>query len=460
MTRPSSNAKPNGAGPPATATTGPVSGTDPRSTRPSLVLRWVHPEGLLPPLDLSSPRIDIGREPDNHVVVAEPSTSRHHARIERRGGARAIIDRGSRNGVFVDGVRVDTAPLSAGSVVRVGDLLGVVYEHVPGAPDQPQELLGGLIGSSALAWPLELARRAARSPLSMLILGETGTGKELVARAIHEQSGRTGPFIALNCAALSESLLDAELFGHERGAFTGADRARVGFVRAADRGSLFMDEIGELSAGAQAKLLRVLEERAVTAVGSFTPVTVDFKLIGATHRALPELVAGGSFRSDLFARLEGAIVRLPALRDRREDIAPLFRRFAQAALGRPCPRLSARFVERLCVYDWPRNVRELKQTAERLAALHPSEPDWRCHHIAGLLPGDRTSGPPNAVDSAPLSQARPGRAAREQLEAALGASAGNVAAAARRLGVSKQTLYRWLSETGVTLEQFRRGPGR
>jgi DNA-binding NtrC family response regulator len=422
-----------------------------------LVVRWVHPEGLLPALDLASPLIDIGREPDNHVVVDQPSTSRHHARIERRGRAHAICDRGSRNGVFVNGVQVETAPLLPGNVLRVGDLVGVVYECDPGAPEPARELLPGLIGSSTLAWPLALLRGAARSQLSVLILGETGTGKELVARALHAQSGRVGPFVALNCAALSEALLDAELFGHERGAFTGAERARSGFIRAAAGGTLFMDEVGELSLAAQAKLLRVLEERAVTPVGSSSSMPVDFRLIAATHRELPELVISGAFRSDVYARLEGAVVRIPALRARREDIPELFRCSARAALGRACPRLSARFVERLCVYDWPRNVRELKQTAERLAALHPNEPDWRCHHIAGLLPGERSSGPPPLAQSAPPSPARVGRASRQGIETALTQAAGNVAAAARTLGVSKQTLYRWLTETGVSLEAFRRG---
>jgi sigma-54 dependent transcriptional regulator, acetoin dehydrogenase operon transcriptional activator AcoR len=439
-------------------TTGPLSATDPRSHRRQLLLRWVHPPSLLPALDLSSPVIDIGRDPSNHVIVQQPSTSRHHARIERRGQALGISDRGSKNGVFVDGLRVESAPLLVGSVVRVGELVGVVHEQARDAPEQPRELLPGLIGSGTLALPLELARRVASSTLAVLILGESGTGKELVARAIHEHSQRPGPFVAVNCAALSESLLDAELFGHERGAFTGAERARPGFIRAAEKGTLFLDEVGELSAAAQAKLLRVLEERAVTPVGGWSATAVDFRLLGATHRPLPELAASGGFRADLFARMEGAVLRLPALRERREDVPVLFGALAAAALGRRLPRLSARLVERLCVYDWPRNVRELRQVAHRLAALHPGEPEWRCRHLGGALPGSRPSDPPVLPESGPVSRAR-GAPSLPQLEAALGASFGNVAAAARQLGVSKQTLYRWLSQHGVALERFRNESG-
>jgi DNA-binding NtrC family response regulator len=443
---------------PKSATTGPLSATDPRSARRQLVLRWVHPSEL-PSLSLSSSLIDIGREPSNDVVVDQPSTSRHHARIELRGSALAISDRGSRNGVFVDGVRVAQAPLLPGTVVRLGELVGVVVEQAPGGLPHARELSPGLFGSGALEWPLELARRVAPSSLSVLLLGESGTGKELFARAVHEQSGRSGPLVALSCAALSESLLDAELFGHERGAFTGAERARLGFVRAADRGTLFLDEVGELSLTAQAKLLRVLEERVVTPVGSFTAHPVDFRLVGATHRSLPEMVADGTFRADLFARMEGAVIRLPPLRERREDVAALFRAFTRNALGRALPRISARLIERLCVYDWPRNVRELRQAAERLVALHGREVEWRCRHLGELGESHPTSGPPGPGESGPASPGRGSQPPREQLEAALDGSFGNVAAAARQLGVSKQTLYRWLSEQGVTLQRFRRDRG-
>lgn len=434
------------------ATTSPASRTAPSSRRRRSLLRWVFPEGL-PALDLAAPVIDLGRGPDNHVVLSSASASRNHARIERRGRARAITDRGSRNGVFVDGTPITTAPLQTGSVVRIGDWVGVVCEP-HGDLDEPRELCPGLLGSERLEQTLNVALKAAPSAISLLIFGETGTGKELLARAVHQASGRTGPFVALNCAALSEALLDAELFGHERGAFTGADRERLGFIRAAHRGTLLLDEVGELSLAAQAKLLRVLEERAVTPVGSWAPLSVDMRVIGATHRDLARSVADGSFRADLFARLEGVVVQLPPLRERREDIAHLFRELVASALGRRGPQLTARFVERLCLHEWPRNVRELRRVAERLAVLQGHLDSWRDHHLVGTLGHeDRIS--PVPTDRPPATPPRAGAPSREQLSAALDASGGNVASAARTLSVSKQTLYRWLNDAGLSLDSFR-----
>jgi transcriptional regulator with PAS, ATPase and Fis domain len=274
-----------------------------------------------------------------------------------------------------------------------------------------------------------------------------------VAQAVHAASGRRGKLVAVNCAALSDSLLDAELFGHERGAFTGADRARTGWVREADGGTLFLDEIGELSTSGQAKLLRVLEAREVTPVGSTRAVPVDLRVICATHRDLDALAAQGVFRADLYARLDGAQVRLPALRDRRQDIAELFVRFASNALGRPCPPLSSRFVEHLCLYDWPRNVRELRQVAEKLAVLNPAHPEWRRRHLAELLPLSPNSTHP--ASSAPGAAVSSSRKSEADVEQALLESAGNVSSAARRLGVSKQSVYRWIAARGVELAAFR-----
>jgi transcriptional regulator of acetoin/glycerol metabolism len=202
-------------------------------------------------------------------------------------------------------------------------------------------------------------------------------------------------------------------------------------------------------------LLRVLEERAVTPVGAWSPVPVDFRLIGSTHRPLPALARNGEFRQDLFARMEGAVIELPALRERREDVPQLFRALSEQAMGRAVPPLSARFVERLCLHSWPRNVRELRLTAERLATFHGAEPKWRCRHLVQLGLGERHSGPPLIVESAPPSPAPPAVAARSGLEGALVESHGNVAAAARRLGVSKMTVYRWLSEGGLSPARFR-----
>ena len=450
-------------------TTGPLSGTDPASARGMLALRFVQPDRSLPSALLARPLLTLGRDHDNDFVLSGNATSRRHARIERRGSAVAVLDLKSRNGVFLDGEKVTLAPLLAGSVLRVGDWVGVVHEQRENEPSFVGELFGGLAGSAALARALETAGRAAASSLSLLVLGETGTGKELVARALHDASGRPGPFVAVNCAALSETLLDAELFGHERGAFTGADRARLGWVREADRGTLFLDELGELSASAQGKLLRTLETHEVSPLGSTASFRSDFRVIGATHRDLRALVAGGRFRADLFARLEGAVVQLPPLRTRREDVPALFARFAERALGRASPRTSARLIEALCLYDWPGNVRELRQLAERLAVLRGSEPEWRLRHLADLLPAlserhsappitERQSGPPLADGEHAAVRSLPPEGKQRELLAALREAGGNVTAAARLLGLSKQSLYRWIRDNAVDLGAFRSGP--
>jgi DNA-binding NtrC family response regulator len=430
-------------------TTGPISATDPTPARAGLALRWVHPERAQPSVHLSRSAYAVGRDADNDIVISGSAASRRHARIEKRGGALAVLDLGSKNGVFVDGARVNVAPLVPGALLRVGDWVAIVHESAGQAGDSVRELFGGMVGSAALGRALDVARLAAPSGLPILIGGETGTGKELVARAVHAASGRRGEFVAVNCAALTESLLDAELFGHERGAFTGADRARDGWVRQADGGTLFLDEIGELSPSGQAKLLRALEQREVTPVGSSRGVPVDLRVVAATHRDLARLVSENGFRADLYARLEGATVQLPPLSGRRQDIMELFLRFAESALGRPSPRLSSRFVERLLWYDWPRNVRELRHVAEKMAVLCAGEPEWRRRHLSELLP---VSAARPAVVPSPLEA--PGTHERD-VKAALAACGGNVSSAARRLGVSKQSVYRWITAHGIELEELR-----
>jgi len=449
-------------------TTGPLSGTDPASARGMLALRFVQPDRSLPSALLTRAELTLGRDQDNDFVLAGNATSRRHARIERRGSALALLDLESRNGVFVDGVKATLAPLLPGSVLRVGDWVGVVHEQRLNEPSFVGELFGGLFGSAALARALATAARAAASTLSLLVLGETGTGKELVARALHDASGRPGPFVPVNCAALSETLLEAELFGHERGAFTGADRARIGWVREADRGTLFLDELGELSASAQGKLLRTLETHEVSPLGSTARFRSDFRVVGATHRDLRAMVAAGRFRADLLARLEGAVLPLPPLRARREDIPALFARFAERALGRPCPRTSARLIEALCRYDWPGNVRELRQVTERLAVLRGQEPEWRLRHLADVLPAlaernsappatERQSGPPLTDSERALVRSLPAEGKQREMLAALREAGGNVTAAARLLGLSKQSLYRWIRDNAVDLGAFRSG---
>ena len=220
---------------------------------------------------------------------------------------------------------------------------------------------------------LALARRVVASDSALLILGETGVGKERVARAIHAESPRAaGPFLAVNCGALAESLLESELFGHEEGAFTGATRAHRGYFEIAHRGTIFLDEIGEMPRHVQVKLLRVLEDRHVLRVGGERPVKVDVRVMAATNRDLEADLASKRFRSDLYYRLAVVTLTLPSLRERREDIRPLVRHYVEyfrALLGRPVTGVSDQAMAALSAYDWPGNVRELINVMERAVLL-------------------------------------------------------------------------------------------
>lgn len=373
------------------------------------------------------------------------SISRPHAQIVRRGAAYEIRDLSSLNGVYCDGVPVSAAPMREGCVLRLGDWVGLVVRADSAEALQLCKLSTGLFGSEALGKVVATAKRAARSPMPVLLLGETGTGKELLAQAIHEESQRSGEFIAVNCAALTESLVEAELFGHAVGAFTGADRVHKGFLRRADGGTLFLDEVGELPLPVQAKLLRAVEDNLVMPVGSDQQVRVDLRVVCATHRPLSEMIEEGSFRQDLYARLEGVVIELPALRERRADIVPLFQHFIAAAPARP--KLNARFVERLLLLPFVRNVRELKQMAARLLLLHGEEAEWGSHHLPDLPVPE---GAASAVES-PAAL----RSDREGLLRCIEANGGNLARAARALGVSRQTLHSWLREHGVDLAALR-----
>jgi len=220
---------------------------------------------------------------------------------------------------------------------------------------------------------LDVVKKVAKSNTTVLIRGETGTGKEVIARLIHGASGRrSGPFVAVNVAAIPESLAEAELFGHVRGAFTGADRARTGRMVAAHGGTLFLDEIGEMPRSLQAKLLRALQDREVTPVGGGSPIPVDVRVVAATHRDLDAMIEDGRFREDLFYRLDVVSIEIPPLRARREDIPALaehFRREVNAREGRSVPGFALDVMQRLSNYDWPGNVRELENFVERAVVI-------------------------------------------------------------------------------------------
>ena len=320
--------------------------------------------------------------------------------------------------------------------------------------------MGNLIGRGpAMRAVFETIRKVAETDLTVLIRGESGTGKELVAQALHEASPRkSGPFVAVNCAAISRELVESELFGHEKGAFTGADARRVGRFEAAHGGTIFLDEIGDMAPDTQAKVLRVLQERSFERVGGTKPIQVDVRVVAATHRDLEKDVASGRFREDLYYRLKVVEIRLPALRERPEDLPALAERFlTQVAerLGRPRKRLAAGAQAALAGYAWPGNARELRNVIEQGAVLAPGdEIDAADLLIAGAKPAARS-----AADELSFSEAK--RAAvegfeREFLLRALRANEGNVSRTAAAIGMVRQSLQQKIRELGLRDEDWSR----
>jgi DNA-binding NtrC family response regulator len=317
----------------------------------------------------------------------------------------------------------------------------------PALPASNEDVTDGtprLLGNSeALRDAQKQIGRAAATDSTVLITGETGTGKEVAARVLHDASRRRhAPFVAINCAAIPAELLESELFGHTRGAFTGAVTQRAGRIVEANGGTLFLDEIGDLPLPMQAKLLRVIQERTLTPVGSNTSVAIDVRIVAATHRDLAAEVAARTFREDLFYRLNVIPVHLPPLRDRPDDILPLAAHFliAAANLAGPARTLSGDAERRLLAHAWPGNVRELKNAMERVAALARG-PLVTADDLAFLTaPRAGVSEIPAALLDLPLPQAIEWLE-RAAIERALQQSAGNRAEAARRLGISRQSLY-------------------
>jgi transcriptional regulator with AAA-type ATPase domain len=409
-----------------------------------LETRWVFPIEAFTPLRLSGARLTIGRELNCKAHLDLPSVSRLHAEIYRDGPVFAIRDLGSRNGTFLNGQRVAHGALALGDVIRIGECVGVVATAA-GAPVPLRELAPDLYGGEALAAAIDAAQRVATTTLPMVIVGETGTGKERVARAIHHWSGRTGRFHAINCAALPDNLVEAELFGHARGAFTGAHQTNLGRVRAANDGTLFLDEIADLPLSVQPKLLRLLEEGAVVPLGSSDACEVDVRVVAASQTPLETLVERGTFRRDLRARLAGLVVRLPPLRERRAEVVPLFMRLLDVHTGGRPPSIEGKVAEALSVHAWPDNVRELDLLVRRLLALHGSEPILR----RGFLPPELTR--QLGTSQVPIGPAAASRSQHdfESLKTALGQTNGNVKAAAARLGFSRQRAYRLMGTKKV-----------
>ncbi len=437
----------------------------PGAARAGLVLLWA-PDARVPEVvSLGDGPFVMGREPPpGGLAIPHAGVSRLHARIHRAGEAWLLSDLDSRNGTLVDGVRVRTLALQDGDEIRVGDTIWKFVERVEpyaaaGPAPDPSVLVGGAQMRRILA---ELAA-IARSELPVLVLGETGTGKEVVARAVHAASGRPGAIAAINCAAIPTTLLESELFGYKRGAFTGADRDKRGLVASAHRGTLFLDEIGDMPLEAQAKLLRLLETREVLPLGGRVAEHVDVRVVAATHRDLSELVASNKFRGDLYARLAGHVTRLPPLRARKEDLRLLVDHFVRR--DRRGAQTSPTFMASLIHYDWPYNVRELEAAIRRALALLEAEggaPVLEARHLPDAIARCMESyGTEATAGSLPPPPATAQALARDRAPAAdllrdlLVRHRGNVAAIAREMRKDRVQIHRWMKRHGLRPDDFR-----
>jgi two-component system, NtrC family, nitrogen regulation response regulator GlnG len=407
-------------------------------------------------LRLSPGRFVIGKADACDLVLHDPLVSRRHLEVVVDQSEVRLVDLGSSNGSYFDGARFEALAVGVGAMVVIGssELRLMAGAESAGVPLSDADRFGALLGRSAVMRQLyTILERVAVSDAGILLQGETGVGKELAAEGIHSVSPRRGgPFVICDLAGLPASLIESELFGHVRGAFTGADRDRVGAFVQADGGTIFLDEIGEVSAEVQPRLLRALERRQVKPVGGSTYRSINVRVVAATNRDLEEEVREGRFRRDLYHRLAVACVTIPPLRDRREDIPLLVEQIvaeAARAAGRPVPQVPSSMMSQLTHHDWPGNVRELRNVLEQALALSPG---------AELNPALLSMPESHARDN-DTHQALPFRESRERLIDAwerdylvdlLKAAGHNVSEAARRAGLSRVYLHELIRKHGLS----------
>ena len=411
----------------------------------------------------------VGTADGNDLVLADRTVSRFHCELLVRGDTIIIRDCGSTNGTVIDGVRVREAEIPPGTLVRIGgSALRVELGDEPAFVEvSSRHHFGELVGASVeMRRVYAILERLSLTDATVLVQGETGTGKDVLARSLHAASPRAEqPFVAVDCGALPEHLVESELFGHVRGAFTGAASDRKGVFEEADGGTLFLDEIGEMPVALQPKLLRAIESRSIRRVGGSTARTVNVRIIAATNRSLSSSINDGSFREDLYYRLAVVELRLPPLRARRDDIPVLAAHFFRMFAGDT--RLSAEFLASLVGRAWSGNVRELKNHIERAVSLGTYLPrDAAAASEALLLPAAHPAAPdsgsnpgsnPGSIESfvalhLPLKEARDAWTKSFELayvRAMLKMVGGNVTRAAERAGVSRRFLQRMLVRLGI-----------
>ena len=431
------------------------------------------PDALPAVVHVTAPCFRVGSRPGADLVLADPMVSRLHFEIVVDADGHRLRDLESRNGTFVDDYRTADIYLRSGSRIRVGrtELVFELLATDALVPASSSDRFGPVLGRSlAMRELFALLERAAASDATVLIEGETGTGKELVAQAIHEASPRAGgPFAVFDCASVPPTLIESELFGHERGAFTGAASRRIGRMEEAASGTLFIDELGELPLELQPRLLRALESREVRRLGGSKPIAVDVRIVAATNRDLAREVNRGTFREDLYYRLAVVRVHNPALRERLEDLPLLVEHFVRRACGPDSGRAARLFAtlgeatwQKLASHPWPGNVRELRNVIERTVAL--AAPDGGIaldldapprELPAPALPGSHASPVADSRFDVPYDLTRPfmeqkadvvARFEKTYLEAQLARHGGNITRAAAASGLDRMYFKKLLKK--------------
>jgi transcriptional regulator with PAS, ATPase and Fis domain len=447
----------------------------------------VHKDGMRAARLRSDKPLTVGRAEECTVCIDTPSLSRVHFSITL-GSPICIRDHKSSNGTRLNGHPLEPdvpTPLEAGNLIEAGGVFFVLKDRLPeeAAPAseaairvsaelrEASPLRGVVVADAAMQRLHELVDLVARSNIAVLITGETGVGKEVISAAVHARSARADrPFVSLNCAALPETLLESELFGYERGSFTGATQTKLGLIESAHEGTLFLDEIGEMPMATQAKLLRVLENGELMRLGALKPRTVDVRFIAATNRDVSTLVSRGQFRRDLYFRLNGITIPVPPLRERASEIAPLAAHFLELAAkraNRQPPRIATEVFPLLTTHSWPGNIRELRNVMDRALALCSGDLLTAQHVLLDPpMPASTRNVPMNPMAATPigaqvtgfppLTPDRMGRlmrldadTERKLIEEALERAAGNQGKAAEILGISRRTFINRLDEYGI-----------